>query len=278
MKRIVPEPDWPASWLKSFAYDLMEVYGEPASDLGYASSYRVRNRLAIDLIRSVAAPGARVLDVAAAQGNFSIALAERGYDVTWNDIRAELAEYVDLKRERGLIAYSPGNILDLEPTGDYDVVLATEVVEHVAHPDRFLTHLGLFLRPGGYLIVTTPNGAFVRNKLPRFSDHSDPAIFEGVQFQPNADGHIWLLYPDEIAPLAVRAGLLPRDLRLFTNPLTAGWMKTTPLLRALPAGVVDALERLSRRAPRPLRERLMTHMVIVLRRATSSDARQADAR
>jgi hypothetical protein len=53
----------------------------------------------------------------------------------------------------------------------FDAVLATEVIEHVAHPDEFLRQLA-----GGVLIVTTPNGAYFRNKLPRFSGSRTPLI------------------------------------------------------------------------------------------------------
>ena len=38
-----------------------------------------------------------MLDLAAGQGNFSLALAERGYRVTWNDLRGDLEGYVRLK-------------------------------------------------------------------------------------------------------------------------------------------------------------------------------------
>lgn len=88
-----------------------------------------------------ASPPARVLDVAAAQGNFTLALAERGYRVTWNDLRADLAEYVRMKYERGEVEFVAGNILDLVPSDPWDVVVGCEVIEHVAHPDRFLEQL-----------------------------------------------------------------------------------------------------------------------------------------
>jgi len=55
----------------------------------------------------------RVLDIAAAQGNFALTMAELGYDVTWNDLRDDLVGYVREKHERGSISFSPGNAFDL---------------------------------------------------------------------------------------------------------------------------------------------------------------------
>ncbi len=86
------------------------------------------------MVRRSAPPGARILDVAAAQGNFTLTLAEPGYEVTWNDLRHELAEYVRLKHEHGVVHYLPGEIFGLDASEPFDVVLATEIVEHVAHP------------------------------------------------------------------------------------------------------------------------------------------------
>ena len=83
-------------------------------------------------------PGATILDIAAAHGNFTLALAELGYRVTWNDLRAELAEYVQRKHERGAVEYMPGNCFELAPRNSFDCVLFTEVIEHVAHPDEFM--------------------------------------------------------------------------------------------------------------------------------------------
>jgi len=225
MRRVHAEATWPESWKLSYAYDLEEVYGE-ITHRGYAAAYRERRRHTLNLIAEVLPPGSRILDIAAAQGNFSIALAEMGYRVTWNDLRAELADYVRLKHERGDLAFAPGNAFDLAFEQPFDSVLATEIIEHVAHPDRFLVNVAALVRPGGHIVLTTPNGAYFRNRLPKFSDCPDPGVFEAGQFKPNADGHIFLLYPDELRDMSVRAGLELERLLLFTNPLTIGKSKS----------------------------------------------------
>ena len=265
MRRVFPEENWPESWKYSYPYDLEEVYGE-ITNHGYAYAYDNRRRQALSLLTEALPPGALVLDIAAAQGNFSLALAEMGYDVTWNDLREDLAGYARLKYERGKISYAPGNAFSLQFPSLFDAVLITEIIEHVAHPDEFLANTAQFVRPGGYVIMTTPNGAHFRNTLPRFSDCPDPSAYEAVQFKPNADGHIFLLHPDEISPLASRAGLEVDKIALFTNPLTNGHMKTAALLRALPRSVVNRVEMLTQRLPAPIGRKLLIQMAVRFRK------------
>ena len=83
MKRVQPDPNWPKSWQDSYFYDQSEIYGE-ISHHGYAYAYDNRRRETRRLLTEVLAPGARVLDVAAARGNFSLALAELGWQRTKN--------------------------------------------------------------------------------------------------------------------------------------------------------------------------------------------------
>src|SRR3954464_5143664 len=184
MKRVQLQPDWPQSWKESHFYDQSEIYGE-ISHHGYAYAYENRRRETLRLLTEALSPGARILDVAAAQGNFSLTLAERGFDVTWNDLRAELADYVRLKHEHGKIEFAPGNAFDLAFPGRFDALLITEIIEHVAHPDDFLAKAAALVRPGGYIVMTTPNGGFFKNRLPKFSDCPDPSAFESIQFKPN---------------------------------------------------------------------------------------------
>jgi 2-polyprenyl-3-methyl-5-hydroxy-6-metoxy-1,4-benzoquinol methylase len=265
MKRLQPAPDWPQSWKDSYLYDLQEIYGQVAHR-GYAYAYQNRRAVTLEILGEVLAPGARVLDVAGAQGNFSLALAEMGYRVTWNDLREELAGYVRLKHERGDLEYMPGNMFELRADPLFDAVLITEVIEHVAHPDQFLQQAAALVRPGGYVVMTTPNGRYFRNTLPRFSECDDASRYEAVQFRPNADGHIFLLHPDEVEALARRAGLEVEAVSLFTNSLTSGHMKTELALAFLPERAVRAVDRATRALPRRLQEICLVHMAARFRR------------
>jgi len=265
MRRLQPQPDWPESWRTSYAYDLLEVYGE-LHHRGYAYAYANRRKHTLELVAKAVPPGARVLDLAAAQGNFTLALEERGYAVTWNDLRAELADYVKLKDEKMAVRYLPGNAFDLSLEGFFDAALIAEVIEHVAHPDQFLRKVGRLVKPGGYVVMTTPNGEYVRHRLPKFSECQDPSRFEAAQFGPNADSHVFLLHSDELEPLAARSGLRIMETRLITNPLTFGHLGLEPLLRLLPRSIVDALENASQRLPSCLKRRWLACFAVLFQR------------
>jgi 2-polyprenyl-6-hydroxyphenyl methylase/3-demethylubiquinone-9 3-methyltransferase len=241
----------------------MEVYGH-IDRSGYAAAYAERRRHTLELVQKAVAPPATILDIAAAQGNFTLTLAEQGYPVTWNDLRADLAGYVQLKHEKGTVHYAPGNAFELAFEHLFDLVLIAEVIEHVAHPDQFLVNTARLVRPGGYVVMTTPHGGYVRNRLPRFSDYADPSVFESQQFSPDSNGHIFLLHTDEVHALAAKAGLHVIEHRVFTNVLTNGHMKTAALHRALPARAIAAIESVSTRLP--MAAPLHTSMATLMRR------------
>lgn len=265
MKRVYPEETWPESWRQSYPYDLDEIYGKNTSP-GYASMYRLRCRETLRLISDALPKGARILDIGAAQGNFSLQLAELGYRVTWNDLRDDLAEYVRLKHEKGEIEFAPGNAFELQFPALFDAILITEIIEHVAHPDDFLRKAAQLLRPGGIIVMTTPNGAHFLNNLPKFSECPDPAIYESIQFKPNSDGHIFLLHPEEVPVLADKAGLVMEKQLLFINPVSAGHLKTELILRIMPRSLADAQEELTRKLPLALRRKLSFLMAALFRK------------
>lgn len=248
-------------------YDELEI-GNSRRDLGYTYQYRARREWSLRAIEELIPAGGCILDVAGASGNFTLPLAEKGYYVVWNDLRPEMIQEVKRKYEFGQVEFSPGNIFDLAPrwSDRFDGVLAAEIIEHLAHPDRFLIALAQTLKPGGRLFLTTPNGRYFRADNPRFSDCPDPSIYESVQFKPNADGHIFLFDMDECKTLAAGAGLEVERISLMTNPLTRGHVKLGHLLPYLPAGLVRAIEATTQRGPRFLQEKINGQMVAVLRK------------
>ena len=265
MRNLNYSENWHETWKCSYPYDLLEIYGD-TNVTGYAYAYENRRNHTLELIQKVAKQGAKILDVAAAQGNFSLLLAELGYEVTWNDLRVELMDYVKLKWEYGDLSYASGNVLSQKFDSEFDVILMGEVIEHVAHPDEFLQEISKFLKPNGHIVMTTPNGEYFLNRLPKFSECQDPSQFEAIQFQPNSDGHIFLLHLDELEPIASQSGLSVVETHVFTNPLTNGHLKTRYLLKLLPKSFVENFEKFTQCLPLFLRKKMHTGLAVLLTR------------
>jgi hypothetical protein len=123
------------------------------------------------------------------------------------------------------------------------------------------------------VLLSTPNGEYFLSDRPRFSDTADASQYEAMQFQPDASGHIFLLHTDEVAPLAHAAGLAVCEIRLFTNPLTNGHLKTAFLHRVLPSVVIAGFEWVTRRLPEWMTRRSHTAMAVLLQRSGGTVSR-----
>ncbi len=78
------------------------------------------------------------------------------------------------KYEYGKLDYE-GNIWDInEASGTFDVILCTEVLEHIPYPVETVKELARLLKPGGKLIMTAPSNC-LRHMDPYFysSGYSD---------------------------------------------------------------------------------------------------------
>jgi 2-polyprenyl-6-hydroxyphenyl methylase/3-demethylubiquinone-9 3-methyltransferase len=264
MKIPVKNAEWPESWNVSFNYDSMEVFGNK-SNKAYYYAYQNRFKSLLSAVEKYLRLNKTVIDLAAGSGNISLTLAEKGYRVIWNDLRSELEPYIRSKYEKGVILYRPGNIFELE-VETADAVIISEIIEHVAHPDEFLIKVAGLVKKGGYVFLSTPLGDYFLNHLPRFTDFKNPEIFEENQFKPNADGHIFLLYLDELQALAARAGLKVIQIRLNNNPLTSGHLKLRYLLNWLPAGFVATLEKCTVKFPGMFARKVHSNVVMVLQK------------
>jgi 2-polyprenyl-6-hydroxyphenyl methylase/3-demethylubiquinone-9 3-methyltransferase len=104
--------------------------------------------------------GLTALDIGCGGGLVAEPLAMMGASVTAIDADAEAIRAARLHAaERGADpAYGIGNIEDLAQTGArFDLVLALEIIEHVADRAMFLRTLAAIVAPGGLLILSTLN-------------------------------------------------------------------------------------------------------------------------
>ena len=194
-------------------------------------------------------------------------LRREGVAVVANDLRAEnLKEAVATFQNAGSIQLLPGNLFELDPaqTGRFDLVIACEVIEHVAHADEFLRHLKRFLDPGGRILLTTPNGSYFRNRLPTLSEIEDFSSLEARQFQPDADGHLFLITPDELNALATRAGLRVDKIDLYATPFITGHCRLSLMRGRRMIPICYSLEKLSQHLPIRFREKVCFLMSALL--------------
>lgn len=150
------------------------------------------------------APGKRLADLACGQGNFALLLAEAGFDVTAVDIQEDFLRYARKKHTHGSFRAVRGNLIEYRDAEKFDVVLAGEVIEHVAYPRELIRSLRENLRPGGICVITTPNGSDYSSQLPTFSQVSDVTALIPKQF--HWGDHLFLYTEAELRGLLEEAG------------------------------------------------------------------------
>ena len=155
--------------------------------------------------------------------------------------------------------------LDVERLGHFDLVIASEIIEHVAHPDALLRHLKTFLTPAGRLLLTTPNGAYFRHRLPTYTEIESFTELEARQFKPDADGHLFLFTPRELSRLAENSGLQVERLGVRGTPLISGHAGLRVFRTKYLAWLAYRAEQLAQHISQRARERLCAAMTAVLK-------------
>jgi SAM-dependent methyltransferase len=95
-----------------------------------------------------------LLDVGCGAGEFLRAAQQQGWDALGLEVSGAA---VALVRSKGLSAHE-GDFLSAEIAKNLDVVIMSELIEHLPNPREFLERAFEILRPGGLLYMTTPNG------------------------------------------------------------------------------------------------------------------------
>lgn len=112
---------------------------------------------------------AQIFDIAAGPGRFTDYLLSRMPPIQKDQITSFEISPIALKtlESKGYRA----QLLDIEKTpapGQADLVFFLEAIEHVMEPGKVLENLHRSLKPGGYLIISTPNYASWVRRLKMF--------------------------------------------------------------------------------------------------------------
>ena len=117
----------------------------------------LNGRWRLSLIRQFAT-GGRLLEVGCARGDF-LRVARECFDVYGVEPNPELA------REGQQFATVYEGLVEHAPWSEFDVAVAFHVIEHVDSPSQFVSGIAGRLKPGGLLVVETPNIGSVPYRL-----------------------------------------------------------------------------------------------------------------
>lgn len=97
----------------------------------------------------------RLLDVGPNIGTCLVVARERGWEVSGIEINADAARYC--REDRGLDV-SAGTLDDgTFPEKTFDAVVMADVIEHLPDPMAVLRHVVRVMKPGGIVLISTPD-------------------------------------------------------------------------------------------------------------------------
>lgn len=167
--------------------------------------------------------GLKVVDVGCGGGLVSEPMARLGAAVTGLDAAGESLKVAQAHAMKGglAIAYREGTAeaLAAEQPGRFDVVLALEIVEHVADVGAFVAACAALVRSGGAVIFSTINRTRAAHAL------AIVAAERVLRWVPEGS-HTYqkLVRPEELADACRAAGLQPGEPTGLTYaPLAGAW-------------------------------------------------------
>ncbi|ACY99765.1 MULTISPECIES: class I SAM-dependent methyltransferase [Thermomonospora] len=149
--------------------------------------YRERRAIIARELRRLGGPPGRAADIGAAGGGNTRVLVEHGWEAIAIDASPEA---VELAKRRGIDAYHGDACYLPLSTGDFDFVMALDVLQHIPDDQTAAGELARVLRPGGVALISVPCDLSLWSAhdvalghVRRYSRESLAALIEGAGLQ-----------------------------------------------------------------------------------------------
>ena len=160
------------------------------SHVPYATDYMA---IAVELVRNHfegQLAGRRILDIPAGNGWVSDELSRGSAEAVSADINEERSDYAQVDMERTL-PFSDG---------EFDAVVSLEGIEHVLNPEALFAEFARILKPGGMLVLSTPN---VQNFYSRWQFFCTGYLFQFDPFNKVTRGPLEQLDRGHVSPVTL---------------------------------------------------------------------------
>ncbi len=129
-------------------------------------TYKVSGGREVSILGLIPKHPGRVLDLGCGRGDLAKELKSRGWEVVGADISGDsLLEASAFLTESFCFNFEdelwPQELMSQQ----FDLIIASEVIEHVFSPEQLLSKLKNLLEVDGKVIITTPNFLFWKNRL-----------------------------------------------------------------------------------------------------------------
>jgi len=139
-------------------YDRYEVYAnqvkEKENPLAYLASRESMYYPVQALLNTQNKESLRILEVGCGRGYLTYSLRKMGHDAVGIDISQKV---IDVARDRFGEYFYASSLEDFAPEEKFDLVIATELIEHVVDPVGLIQACVPLLDIDGQILVTTPN-------------------------------------------------------------------------------------------------------------------------
>ncbi len=162
----------------------------------------------------------KLLDLGCGNGALSFELSKLGFDVYALDSSKSGIEVA--RKEFPKVRFTLGDLEEplvghIYPAETFDIIVSTEVVEHIYNPRRLIYNVFQLLKPSGLFVLSTPYHGYLKNLVLAISGKMDDhftALWDG--------GHIKFWSRDTISTLITEAGF-PAPQFLGTGRLPYVW-------------------------------------------------------